>query len=98
MTRSACEDLIAIGIDSWLLGAEAVAVIALRSATLAMGGNTAWREAKRMVAEKPAAHLALGVALANGSLGSNPVKIAHGAVEHYHRRVRANRKRLGKPR
>lgn len=98
MARSTGENWLSIGLDSWLLGIEAAMVIALRTATLAFGGAAAWHEAQRMVREKPAAHLALGVALASGRMGSSPHAIARGTVVHYRRRVRANRRRLIKPR
>lgn len=83
-----------IGLDAWMLGAEASTVIALRSAKLAMGGTSAWTEAQRMVTEKGAAGVELGMALATGRMGASAERIAHGTVAHYRRRVRANRRRL----
>jgi len=83
-----------IGLDAWMLGAEAATVIALRSTRLAMGGSLAWQEAERMVTEKGAANFALGMALARGRMGTSAEGIADGAVAHYRRRVRANRRRL----
>lgn len=96
MTVPGKRNWMTIGWDAWLLGAEASTVIALRSARLAMGGSDAWQEAQRMVAEKSAANLALGVALATGRMGTDAEGIAHGTVAHYRRRVRANRRRLTK--
>ncbi|HEX7751560.1 MAG TPA: hypothetical protein VF440_04095 [Novosphingobium sp.] len=96
MVRSVYDDLLAIGRESWLLAGDAVAVIALRSAALAEGGPDAWTEAKRMVAEKPAAHLALGLALIRGRMGWSPAKMLHGSLSHYRERVRANRTRLAR--
>lgn len=94
MTRSNFNDWLFIGVDSWLLGTEAAAVIALRTAKLAIGDAAAWQEAHLMVEEKSAAYLALGVALATGRMGARPETIARGTVVHYRRRVRANRRRL----
>ena len=96
MTQPNRQSWLAIGLDAWLLGAEASTVIALRSARLAVGGAAAWAEAERMVAEKGAAHLALGMALVSGSMGTSAEGIARGTVQHYRRRVRANRRRLAK--
>lgn len=96
MTRSTKQSWLAIGLDAWMLGAEASTVIALRSAKLAMGGASAWTEAQRMVTEKGAANLELGMALATGRMGDSAEGIAHGAVAHYRCRVRANRRRLTK--
>lgn len=96
MTRSSNTDWLTIGLDAWLLGAEAASVIALRSARLAMGDAAAWKEAQRMVEEKGAANLALGMALATGKLGTSAERIAGGTVAHYRRRVRANQRRLTK--
>lgn len=90
------DDWLSIGMDAWMLGAEASMVIALRSAKLAMGGNAAWVESQRMVAEKSAAHLELGVALAAGKLGSKPGTIASSTLAHYRKHVTANRRRLTK--
>lgn len=96
MTKSTGQSWLTIGLDAWLLGAEASTVIALRGARLAVGDAAAWQEAERMIAEKSAANLALGMALASGSMGTSAEGIARGAVRHYRRRVRANRRRLSK--
>jgi len=96
MTQPFGRSWIAIGLDAWLLGAEASTVIALRSARLAVGGAAAWVEAERMVSEKSAAHFALGMALVSGSMGTSAEGIARGTVRHYRRRVRANRRRLAR--
>jgi hypothetical protein len=96
MTHSSKTNWLTIGLDAWLLGAEAATVITLRSARLAMGGAGAWQEAQRMVSEKGAANFALGMALATGRMGASAEGIAHGTVAHYRRRVRANQRRLSK--
>lgn len=94
MARSNDKDWFSIGLDSWLLGAEAATVIALRTAKLALGDAAAWKEAHLMVEEKSDAYLALQTALASGSMGDSPEAIARGTLAHYRRRVRANRRRL----
>ena len=94
--RACNKDWLAIGLDAWLLGAEASMVVALRGAKLAAGGAAAWAEAQRMVTEKAAAHLALGRALASGKLGDSAEQVAHGTLRHYAKRVRANRRRLAR--
>lgn len=96
MTSSSKRNWLDIGLDAWMLGAEAATVITLRSARLAMGGTLAWQEAQRMVAEKGTAGIELGMALASGRLGTSAERIAGGTVAHYRRRVRANRRRLTK--
>ena len=83
-----------LGLDAWLLGAEAANVIALRGAKLARGGVDADLEAQRMVAEKVEAAWDLGLAFMTGGLGVRPETIARGTLTHYGRRVRANRRRL----
>jgi hypothetical protein len=87
----------ALGLDAWLLGAEAACVIAQRSAKLALGGTEAAAEAELMVAEKAEAAWELGVALATGALGQRPETIARRSLAHYGRRVRATRRRLARP-
>lgn len=86
----------ALGLDAWLVGAEAAWVIAQRSATLALGGAEAAAEAELMVAEKLAAAQDWGWALATGALGVRPETIARRTVAHYGKRVRANRRRLSR--
>lgn len=87
---------LSIGMDSWMLGAEAASVIVLRSAKLARGGAPAWEETKRMIAEKPKAHCALGKAVIDGRMGSTPESLISGAINHYRRRIQANQRRLAK--
>ena len=85
-----------LGLDAWLLGAEAIGVMAQRGAVLALGGAEAQLEAERMVAEKAAAAWDLGMAFATGGLGVRPETVARRTLEHYGKRVRANRKRLSR--
>lgn len=69
-------------------------VIGLRVARLAGGGSAACDEAKLMVSEKIDSSIELGTALFAGKLGTSPNSIVGGAVSHYLKGVRANRKRL----
>ena len=85
-----------IGMDAWVLAAESNMVIAQRMGALALGGPAAAKEAERMVSEKVAANMALGMNLMTGKLGSSPESIMSGSIAHYSRRVRSNRRRLGK--
>ena len=85
-----------IGMDAWVLAAEANMVIAMRMGQMAMGGPAAAREAERMVSEKIVANMALGLDIATGKHGLSPEKIMSGSVKHYSRKVTANRKRLFK--
>lgn len=83
-----------IALDSWLLGAESWAVMALRTARLAQGGFDGCVEAKLMVDEKVDSCLVLGADAAAGRLGSTPKAVAGSVVSHYLSAVRANRRRL----
>lgn len=85
-----------IGMDAWMLGAEANMVIAMRMGAMAMGGPKAAAEAERMVSEKVAASMALGLDIATGKHGSSPESVISGSIKHYSRSVTANRKRLAK--
>jgi hypothetical protein len=85
-----------IGMDAWALAAESNMVIAMRMGALAMGGPAAAHEAERMVSEKVAANMALGMDLVTGKLGSSPETIMSESIAHYSRAVRANRRRLAK--
>ena len=85
-----------ITMDAWALAAESNMVIAMRLGALAFGGPAAVKEAERMVWEKVAANMALGVYLMTGKLGTSPEQIVSGSIAHYSRRVRRNRERLAK--
>ena len=84
-----------LGMDMWMLGAEASSVIALRTAKLAAGGSAANTEADRMVREKLSAAMELSQQAMFGQLGTSMPGIGSKAVASYRRKVRANRKRLG---
>ena len=94
--RRKSADPFTLGLDAWLLGAEAMGVIAQRSALIALGGAKAQLEAERMVAEKAEAAWDLGMAFATGGLGVRPVTVARRPLAHYGKRVRANRRRLSR--
>jgi hypothetical protein len=85
-----------IGMEAWALAAESNLVIAQRMTTLAFGGPAAAKEAERMVSEKVAANIALGVDIATGQHGFSPESIASGSIAHYSKSVTANRRRLAK--
>ena len=87
-----------LGLDAWMLGAEAASVMALRTAKLELGGAEAELEAQLMVAEKAQAAWDLGIAFATGALGTQPETIARRPIAHYSKRVRANRRRLTRAR
>lgn len=78
----------------WSLGMDASSVIALRSVTLATGGATAKKEARRMIDEKVKAALALQALALTGSLGRTPHGTSAKTIAHYRKAVRANRRRL----
>ena len=86
-----------LGLEAWMLGVEASTVIARRTIIMAAGGPAAEHEAVRMVTEKIDAGLALQARACRGDLGVTPMAIASGALTHYRRKVRANRRRLARP-
>jgi hypothetical protein len=94
--RKSASNPFMLGLDAWMLGAEAMGVMAQRGAVLALGGAKAQLEAERMVAEKAQAAWDLGLALATGGLGVRPETVARRTLEHYGKRVRANRRRLSR--
>ncbi|HEY2358448.1 MAG TPA: hypothetical protein VGH86_13435 [Phenylobacterium sp.] len=85
-----------VGWEAWSLGLESSAVIGLRSTKLMAGGASGAAEAKRMIAEKVDAGLALQTLAMSGGLGWTPQAVAGKTLAHYRRRVRANRRRLAK--
>lgn len=82
--------------QAWMLGVDASCVIWLRCARIAQGGAKAQSEAQLMVAEKVQAQVELATALATGSLGLEPCRIASRTMSLYSKRVRANRSRLSR--
>ena len=85
-----------ISMDAWALAVESNMVIAMRLGSMAFGGPAAAKEAERMVAEKIAANIALGMDLMTGKFGMRPEAILSGSIAHYSKAVVANRRRLGK--
>jgi hypothetical protein len=85
-----------VGMAAWSLGVEASSVIALRTLKIAAGGAAGDAEARRMVGEKIEAGLALQTLALTGGLGVTPQGAAARTLNHYRRKVRANRRRLVK--
>jgi hypothetical protein len=85
-----------IGMDAWALAAESNMVIAQRMGAMAFGGPAAAKEVERMVPEKVAANMALGLDIATGKHGLSPESIISGSIGHYSKSVRANNRRLAK--
>lgn len=85
-----------LGLDMWMLGAEASSVIALRTMKLAGGGSAANAEAELMVREKVSAAIALSQQVLTGGLGTSMPGMGAKAVASYRRKVRANQRRLSK--
>jgi len=79
-----------LGFDTAMLAMESQAVIGLRLARIAAGGAGAQTEMQRMVSEKVLAASEAAMLLASG--GSSSAMVAG-----YRRKVRANRRRLGRP-
>ncbi len=84
--------------DSCRLGLEAQAVIGLRLARLARGDLAAVVEANRMVSEKMVAAAEVQMKAASAMLTGDGHAIPARTVSHYRRKVRANRRRLGRKR
>ena len=85
-----------ISMDAWALAAESNMVIAQRMGAMAFGGPAAAKEAELMVSEKVAANMALGLEIATGKHGMSPESVIRGSINHYSRKVAANRKRLSR--
>jgi hypothetical protein len=85
-----------VSMDAWALAAESNMVIAMRLGSMAFGGPAAAKEAERMVAEKVAANIALGMDLMTGKFGMRPEAIMSGSIAHYSKAVVANRQRLAR--
>lgn len=86
-----------IGLDAWRLATEASAVIGLRMLRIAAGGPAGDAEARLMVSEKVAAGLELQAKAVRGGLGVSPTDAAARTLNHYRRKVKANRRRLQRP-
>ena len=95
MTRSTYAGWATAGFDAWTLGIEAAAVMGLRTAKIAMGGDPDGSEARLMVAEKLQSTFELQMAMVTGGLGATPLQGSRAVLRHYKRKVSANRRRLG---
>ena len=84
--------------DTVALGAEAQIVVGLRLAKLAAGGPKASAECSRMFTEKMQAAIETQQHLVANVLAGKSGAAHRDTVRLYRRRVRANRKRLSKPR
>jgi len=78
----------------WMLSFEMATVVTLRCLMVAGGGGAADAEMRRMVSEKISAALQLQALALRGGLGSSLPAAIDRSARHYHRRVRANRRRL----
>ncbi len=96
MSRTSPQSWPELAFASWMFMGEASMVIWLRSLRLMMGGPLAAREVERMVAEKVAANLTLAPALMAGGLEQSAEQVGAAVLAHYHKPVRANRKRLSR--
>jgi hypothetical protein len=85
---------ITLGLQSARLGVDAWSVVGLRLARLAQGGPVAALECQRMIGEKSLAlaeaQWEVAMAIATGKSSG----AARKALASYHRRVRANHRRL----
>jgi hypothetical protein len=81
--------------QSWMLWGEAASVIWLRSLKLAGGGASARNEAVRMVSEKVASQVELGMAMMTNPM-QGPEAVTRASLQHYRSKVRSNRRRLSK--
>lgn len=96
MPRSPQSNWFDIAMQGWMLGIEMSMVIAMRTARIMGGGAIGQRESERMIAEKINANWLFALGLTTGAMGTTPESISRGAIDHYGRRVRANRQRLSK--
>ena len=85
-----------VALDAWSLSIEASSVIGLRTLKIAAGGAAGEAEARLMVAEKIDASLDLHTKAMTGALGFDASTAASKTLNHYRRKVRANRRRLAK--
>ena len=77
---------------------EASSVMALRTLRIAAGGKAADAESRLMVDEKIKAALALQAMAASGGLGPTALSAATRTLALYLPKVKANPRRLSKPR
>lgn len=85
-----------LAMDSWSLGLEASTVVGMRMLKLSQGGPAAAAECDRMVREKLDAAAEMQLLAMTGGLGATSGSAAAKAVGHYRKKVRANKRRLGR--
>jgi hypothetical protein len=95
MTRST-NSWLGLAFDTFQLGIESQAVIALRLAKIAQGDGAAWTEANLMVAEKAQSLAELQTRMVMSAVAGTPPVTPRKAVAHYRKKVRANRRRLSR--
>ncbi len=78
------------------MGLEASTVVGLRTLKIAAGGPAGHAEAQGMVAEKVQAAVDWQIKAMTGGLGLTASGAAAKTLNHYRRKVRANRRRLSK--
>ncbi len=83
-----------IGTATMTLALESASVIGLRAAKAAKGGPGSTDEAWRMCSEKFIALAELQALMLMGTLGATPTEAAKKSLNHYQRKVAANRRRL----
>lgn len=96
MARNEALEWMEIAAATVTLAVESAGVVALRAAKATAGGPKATEEAWRMCSEKFTALAELQASLLVGLLGATPTAAAKGTLQHYRRKVAANRRRLGK--
>ncbi|RVQ69462.1 hypothetical protein EKN06_04625 [Croceicoccus ponticola] len=94
-TKKSAPDPLSLATSATMLWVESCYVIWARSWMIMAGGPGAAKESQRMVAEKVQASQELMMQAMTGSLGSGMVA-AQRSVDHYGRKVSANRRRLAK--
>ena len=90
------QDWLKASFGLWMLAGEMAVVITLRGMKMTGGGPAAAAEFHRMVTEKVAAGLALQARVWSGQLGSTMPAAIDRSARYYHKRVRANRRRLSR--
>ncbi len=90
------KDWLRLTLDLAALTLETQSVIYLRTLKLATGDRAAVRESQLMLQEKLDALTALQTRAVYGWLGLSPQLTPQATVGHLRRKVRANRRRLGK--
>ena len=94
MRRNAMFEWMEISTAVTALGVESVGVIGLRFAGAATGGPKVANELWLMCSEKVVALAELQGRLLTGALGDTPSTATKAILEHYRRKVAANRRRL----